>query len=59
MNGYVCFYNQKRFEVYADSTYLAQCVAAEKLRIKRRLQHKITVILAEKNDQPVIHKPIF
>ncbi len=55
MNGYVCFYNSKRFEVYADSSYLAQCVAAEKLRIKRRLQHKITVILAEKDGESVTH----
>lgn len=55
MNGYVCFYNQKRIEIYADSSYSAQCKAAEKLRIKPRLQHKINVMLAEKDGKQYVH----
>jgi len=57
MNGYVCFYKGKRFEIYADSSYAAQKKCAEQHRIKK--SYDITVVLAEKNGEQVTHKPLF
>ena len=53
MNGYVCFYKGKRIEVYADTTYEAQQKAAT--LFKARKAYEVTVVLAEKNSEPVIH----
>lgn len=53
MNGYVCFYRGKRFEVYADTTYQAQTKVAQQNKIKK--QYEITVVLAEKNGEQVTH----
>jgi len=49
--GYVCFYRGKRFEVYAGSSYEAQTRCACENKIKKRSE--ITVVLAEKNGEPV------
>lgn len=57
MNGYVCFWKGKRIEIYADTTYQAQCKAAEQLKVSKKKQYEITVILAEKNSVPVVHNP--
>lgn len=53
MNGYIYFYKGKEYEVYAETTYAAQKQTAEKLKLKRSWE--ITVILAEKDGNPVIH----
>jgi hypothetical protein len=53
MNGYVCFYKGRRIEVYADSSYAAQQKAATLLRAKRI--YEVTVVLAEKDGEPVTH----
>ena len=53
MNGYVCFYKGKRVEVYADSSYVAQQKAATLLKAKRA--YEVTVVLAEKNGEAVVH----
>jgi len=52
-NGYVCFYKGKRFEVYAETSYDAQCKVAIEHKIKDR--HNITVVLAELNGKQVTH----
>lgn len=57
LNGYVCFYRNKRFEVHACTSYEAQVKCAQENNIKKR--HEITVFLAEKNGETVTHKPIF
>lgn len=51
MNGYICLYKNKRIEVYADSSYLAQKKAAEILKVKK--SYEISVYLAEKDGNPV------
>lgn len=58
-NGYVCFYGKKRIEVYAETSYGAQCAAAKQLGVSPKKQYQITVVLAEKNGQPVTHAPDF
>lgn len=57
MNGYVCFYKGKRIEVYAETTYRAQQLAAAKLSVSSKNQHLISVALAEKDGEQVTHKP--
>jgi hypothetical protein len=56
MNGYVCFYKGKRIEVYADTSYAAQQKAAAMLKAKK--SYEVTVVLAEKSGQQVIHEGI-
>ena len=53
MNGYVCFYRGKKAEVYAETSFKAQQKAAEIFKAKKT--YEITVVLAEKNGNPVIH----
>ncbi len=53
MNGYVCFYKSKRVEVYADTSHQAQLKAAGMLKVKKA--YEITVMLAEKNGEAVVH----
>ena len=53
MNGYVCFYRDKRAEVYADTSYEAQQKAAA--LFKARKSYEVTVVLAEKAGEPVEH----
>lgn len=53
MNGYVCFYKNKRYEVHAESSYAAQVLCAQYHRIKKR--YEITVVLAEKDGKQITH----
>ena len=57
MNGYICYYKGKRFEIYADSTFEAQKKCAIDNNIKKR--YEISVMLAEKNGVQVTHIPLF
>lgn len=53
MNGYKAFYKNKTAEVYADSTYQAQQIAAQQFKAKR--SYEVTVMLCEKAGQQVTH----
>lgn len=55
MNGYMCFYKGKRHEVYADTTYDAQKKTAVFFKAKKT--YEVTVMLAEKNGEQVVHTP--
>lgn len=52
MNGYICYYRGKKYEVYADTTFAAQTKCAIENKIKKT--YEITVMLTEKNGVPVI-----
>jgi len=54
-NGYVCFYKGKRFEVYAETPYDAQCKVAIENKVKDKNRYQITVMLAELNGKQVTH----
>jgi hypothetical protein len=51
LNGYLCMYRGKRYEVHAVTTYEAQCKVAKEHRIKRSWE--IDVYLVEKDGQEV------
>ena len=53
LNGYLCFYKNKKYEVYAESTYSAQLKCAKDNNIKKNSD--IRVHLCEKAGTPVIH----
>jgi len=57
MNGYIAFYKGKRIEVYADTKYNAQQEAAKQFKAKK--SYDVTVVLAEKDGQEVIHTADF
>lgn len=60
-NGYVCFWNGIRKEVWSDSAYHAQ-QAAEKLYQKETRKkvrgYDISTTLCEKDGKPVIHTAV-
>jgi len=55
LNGYICFWRGKQFEVYAKTTYEAQQKCAKENGIKK--SYEIRVELAEKGGEPVVHQP--
>ena len=58
MNGYVCFHPTKgRTEVYANTSYEAQQLAAAKLKIKPAKAYEVTVILSQRDSEQVTHNP--
>ena len=58
-SGYVCFYNGKRKEVYADTQYAAQRIAAELFGVKPKFSYKVSVTLCERPDgSEVIHTAV-
>lgn len=62
MNGYVCFWNRQRVEVYADSSYEAQEKAVplfQKNTRKKVKGYDVAVVLAEKDGEQVVHNPTF
>ena len=59
LNGYVCFYGQRRIEVYATSSYQAQQEVAKQLKVPAKKHYMISVNLAERDAKPVIHAPDF
>ena len=48
LNGYLCFYNGKKIEVYAKSSFTAREEAAKILKVKKR--YLISVVLCELNN---------
>ena len=57
MNGYKAFYKGKEIEVQANSSYEAQCKAAEIFKAKKR--YEVDVVLCEKNGEQVVHTTNF
>lgn len=57
MNGYIAFFNGKRIEVYANTSYEAQQKAAAILKAKKA--YEVTVMLAERAGEPVVHTADF
>lgn len=55
MNTYIAFFKGKQIEVKADTSYHAQQIAAA--QFKARKSYEVTVMLAAKADEPVIHNP--
>jgi len=55
-NGYVAFYKGKRMDVYANTSYEAQQKAAKAFGAKK--SYEVTVALAEKNGEQVVHKAV-
>ncbi len=55
LNGYIGYYKGKQFETYAKTSYEAQQKIAREHGIKK--SYEITVVLAEKGGEPVVHKP--
>jgi len=53
MNGYKCFYRGKTCEVYADTSYQAQQLAAQQFKAKK--QYEVSVFLCEKQGEQVTH----
>lgn len=61
MNGYKCFYKRHQpIEIYAATSYEAQCRAAEVWNLKPSQRKDVTVMLCEKPDgTQVEHAPTF
>lgn len=58
--GYVCFFNNKRWECHAKSRHEAQYMAIEYFKPANNKRHMISVVLAERPDgSKVTHKPLF
>jgi hypothetical protein len=57
MNGYVGFFRGKRDECEAETSLQAQEILAKKFGAKKRWE--VTVVLAEKNGEQVVHLPLF
>lgn len=55
LNKYVAMYRGKQLEVEANTTYEAQCKAADTFKAKKR--YEVTVLLAEKDGEEVTHDP--
>ena len=55
MFTYIAFYKGKQIEVKALRSYDAQLAAAK--IFKARKTYDVTVMLAAKDDEPVIHEP--
>lgn len=47
MNGYVCFYNGKRHELYAADLYAAKEAAIAHFKPPKSKTHMVSVVLAE------------
>jgi hypothetical protein len=58
LNGYICFHLKKgKMEVYANTSFEAQKIAATKWKIKK--SYEVTAVLAEKKGVQVVHSPMF
>jgi hypothetical protein len=55
MFTYIAFYKGKQITVNALRTYDAQLIASKIFKAKK--SYEVTVMLASKGDEPVIHHP--
>ena len=53
MNGYKAFFKGKSIEVYANTSYEAQQIAAKQFKAKK--SYDVTVVLCEKAGGQVTH----
>jgi hypothetical protein len=53
LNGYVCFFRNRRTEVYASTLLEARDKAAAFFKAKK--SYEVTAVLSEKNQVPVSH----
>ena len=53
MNGYIAFFKGKKVEVHAATSYAAQLEAAKVFKARKSCD--VTVVLAEKDNQQVVH----
>lgn len=59
MNGYICFYNGKRWECYADTLFSAKQQAIAHFKPRKKQEHMVSVILTEISGKEVVHTPDF
>jgi hypothetical protein len=59
MNGYIAFFNDRRIEIYADTSYQAQLKAVEIFKPSKSKRHLVSVHLAEKGGEQVEHTADF
>ena len=59
MNGYICFYGNKRIEVYAETSWQAFVKAVDTFKVSKKNEYKVSVHLAEKNGEQVVHTADF
>lgn len=59
MHGYVAMYNRKKIEVRAADLYSAKQKAVAELGVRKKQEHMVSVMLAEKDGKPVVHTPDF
>ena len=57
MNGYIAFYRDKKAEVRATTSFEAQQIAAKIFKAKKA--YEVTVMLAEKGAEQVVHTATF
>jgi hypothetical protein len=55
MNGYKAFYKNNVIDIYANTSYEAQKLAAAQFKAKKA--YEITIVLCEKTGAPVVHTP--
>lgn len=55
MCGYIGFFNSKRVEVYAETLWDAKQKVMFELKVKPKQAGMVSVMLAEKNGEPVVH----
>ena len=56
LNGYVCFFGQRRIEVRADTSRDAHQLAVQQFKVRPKQAHMVHVHLAERADgSEVIH----
>lgn len=55
MNKYIAFYNGRQEEVTSATLYGAKLAAIAIFRPRKSQEHMVSVVLAEKDGQPVTH----
>lgn len=55
MNGYKAFFGNATIEVYAESWHKAKVEAIAKLKVPKSKRHMVSVVLCEKDNNPVTH----
>ena len=58
MNGYIAFFNGKRHELHAESLYAAKQAAVAHFKPAKTKQHMVSVMLAERGGEPVVHTAV-
>lgn len=57
--GYIAFFQGKRYELYATNMFEAKDLAIAHFKPAKNKQHLVSVHLAEKDGQEVVHTPDF